>query len=141
MRDGAIATNADRVAALFRERAGRWATALSRGLARALALVDGAAQDNLSGAGAPGSYPVPVRTGNLRRSQGMRLLSPTAGLVFNTARYAAAIHGGLQPVKHHGHGATATYTFESVAPRAFLDDAVARVKPDEIIFGELLKAL
>ena len=137
----AITSNAGRIAELYRERAGRWRAAALSGLRRALVAVETAATRRLGGGGAAGSYPVPVRTGNLRRSMGFKLLSDTTGVVFNTARYAAAIHGGLQPRKHAGSGADAVYVFDSVPARAFLDDALEDAKPGDLIFGELLRAL
>lgn len=136
-----LTINADRIAELYRERAGRWRAAALAGLRRALVAVETAATRNLSGGGKPGSYPVPVRTGNLRRGMGFKLLDDRAGVVFNTARYASAIHGGLQPRKHAGHGASAVYEFDSVPARPFLDDAVDTAKPGELIFAELLRAL
>lgn len=65
--------------------------------------------EKLSGSGesAPGEYPVPIRTGHLRRSAGFTLYSSHKGAVFNTAAYAGAVH----------------------KTRAFIDDPVAEVKP------------
>ncbi len=141
MVERAIDTNAERVAELLRERSGRWTAAAINGLRRAVLSVEAAATRRLSGGGQAGSYPVPVRTGNLRRSMGFKILDTISGLVFNTARYAGAIHNGLQPRKHHGRGDASMYIFDSVAARPFLDDAVAEVKPGELIFNELLRAL
>jgi hypothetical protein len=65
--------------------------------------------EKLSGGGdaAPGDYPVPIRTGHLRRSAGFELHSNHRGAVFNTAAYAGAIHKN----------------------RTFIDDPVAEVNP------------
>ncbi len=61
----------------------------------------------LSGAGdsEAGAYPVPIRTGTLRRSAGSDSLGLNRAVVFNTAEYAGRVH----------------------AERPFLQDAVDRV--------------
>lgn len=132
-----VAADAARIADLYRSRAGRWMVAVTAGLRRALALVDAQAQALLSGAGAPWSYPVPVRTGNLRRHEGMRLLSPTSGMVFNTADYANAVHTG-RVGQWAGRGKSVVV---QRAARPFLDDALERVRPEDVVIGELLRAL
>lgn len=102
------------------------AVIIPKALTDASAEIHAGIMDNLSGSqsntglGAnmrsesPGSYPVPVVTGHLRRSQ-RRNLPGKSGLTneqvafFNTAQYSAVIHDGLR----------------GNSPRAFIDDAVA----------------
>lgn len=69
-----------------------------------------------------GGYPVPVRTGNLKRlldfvdpggSKGEFTAGPMEVIVFNSAQYAAVIHNGT--------GSSAKF-----GPRSFLTDALAK---------------
>lgn len=130
-----IDTNAAQVAQAYAERAARWDGALQRAMRRALVAVEGAAVDRLSGSGAPGSYPIPVRTGFLRRALGSRIVSPSEGLVFNTANYAWALHTGDIAVGHRGAGR------KKVEPRPFLQDAVNDVLPADMVFRDMEAAL
>lgn len=129
-------SDARAIANLYRQRAALLDDALRRGMRRALVAVDAQASRNLSGSGeAPArSYPIPVRTGFLRRAGGVRQVSATSGLVFNRARYARAIHtDGFKP---YGNPRAAT-----VDPRPFLQDAVDKVDPASMVFGELRRAV
>lgn len=91
-----ISTNAGKLAQRYGDRAFGFATAIKRGLVAIATRVDRAAVKNLSGSGAagPGSYPVPVRTGHLRRAEGFDVQA-TRATVFNIAAYARAVHEGL----------------------------------------------
>ena len=71
--------------ALYAKRAADLPAAIKRGTRNVLLAVDRAAVKNLSGSGAAGSYPVPIRAGNLRRSNGVRQESDAVGYVFNRA--------------------------------------------------------
>lgn len=84
------------------------------------AAVDREATRNLSGGGAPGTYPVPRRTGNLARQQGHSAARRTA-VVWNAAPYAGAVHEGFQP---YGNPRASW-----MPGRPFLTDAVAKVDP------------
>ncbi len=130
-----MSSNARQVAQIFADRAGRWDSALAKGLRRAVVTVEIHATDLLSGSGAPGSYPVPVRTGNLRRSEGSQIVSKTSGIVFNDAGYARAIHSGEIAVGFKGRGR------KRVRARPFHDDALKQARPGEIIFNAMRAAL
>jgi phage gpG-like protein len=69
--------------------------ALQRFNQRIAALVERAAIKNLSGGGAPGSYPVPVPTGTLRGSVGS-ISDQASATIFATAEYAGSVHIGYQ---------------------------------------------
>ena len=98
--------------------------------------------DYLSGPGAKksgipgGGYPVPVRTGHLRRAENIVLpgktksaggktysAGPMGAIAYNAAAYAAAIHEGLGSSRKHGR-------------RPFLTDAV-----DKYGAARMIKAL
>lgn len=96
-----------RIGKVFQSETRRWVLAAHR-----------ASLKNLSGAGlksskAPGgAYPVPVRTGHLRRSEGYVLpglskhglsAGAVSGLLVNTAVYASNVHEGTH--RHEGFGA------------------------------------
>lgn len=130
-----ISTNAQQVAARFADRAKRWDSALARAMRRALVAVEGAAADRLTGSGAPMSYPVPVRTGFLRRSLGSQLIGVAEGMVFNTADYAHAVHSGRVGL---GYGRRGT---RQVKPRPFLEDALRDADPGRMIFEDMVRAL
>lgn len=130
-----VLTNARQVAAIFADRSKRWDAALARAMRRALVAVEGAAADQLSGSGAPLSYPVPVRTGYLRRALGSKLVSQTEGLVFNTANYAHAVHSGRVGVGYGRKGV------RQVAARPFLEDALKKARPGDMIFQAMERAL
>lgn len=85
-------SNAGQVAARYQARERRLGQALRRGLRLAAIAVDAAQVENLSGSGPPGSYPVPVRTGNLRGGHFYQVRNERLAVVGDTAEYAAAIH-------------------------------------------------
>lgn len=87
-------SNAQRLALTYRQRQRRFAAAIKRGLRRIGVMVNTQQVLNLSGSGSapPGSYPVPVRTGNLRRESNWRIPQPNAVVIRNTADYAITIH-------------------------------------------------
>ncbi len=87
----------------------------------------------------PGSYPVPVQTGHLRRSLGMVMpgatitsggLAFTAGddeaLVFNSAEYGNVIHEGSEKYDNTPHG-----------PRRFITDSFEEVDVEGISAVEM----
>lgn len=128
-------TNAAAVARVYAERATRWTNTLARAMRKAVTAVEVHAVDLLSGSGAPGSYPVPVRTGNLRRAMGSKVTSQTSGIIFNDAGYARAIHSGHLAVGYKGRGR------KSVKARPFLDDALKNAQPGRIITQMMSAAL
>lgn len=109
--------------------------ALSRGVRKALLAVETEASKLLSGSASaePGTYPVPIRRGTLRRSLGVRQLNAASGLVFNRAKYARAIHEGFTP---YGNKKA-----KRVAARPFLADAVEKADPKEYVFQALRQAV
>jgi hypothetical protein len=122
------------VADRYRRRAAGLTAAVRRGIRRALVAVDNEASRNLSGAGKPGAFPIPVRSGHLRRSGGTRVLSDTSGLVFNRARYARAVHSdGF----HAYHNPRAPF----YRARPFLAAAVETAAPTDIVQAELRKVV
>lgn len=132
-----VSTNAAQLVRIYQRRRAAWNAAVRAGTLEVLKQVDAKAVDNLSGSGAPGAYPVPVRTGHLRRSQGFRLTDSTSGLVFNTAVYAAPIHAGRQTIRAAGGGHRQIATVR----RPFLDDAAARVDMSMVFQAKVREAL
>lgn len=67
--------------------------AVRAGLTRVALAVNAKQIENLSGSGEdnPGGFPVPVRSGHLRRSADIEV-NNTEAFVFNSATYAASIH-------------------------------------------------
>jgi hypothetical protein len=102
--------------------------ALSRFFQRVAVLVERGGAKNLAGAGAPGSYPIPIRTGDLLRGQGSES-SPRHAEIFNTAIHADAQQAGYFP---YGNRA-----LTPIPPRPFNRDA-AKAAPIE---DELADAL
>lgn len=94
--------------------------------------VEREANRNLSGGGAPGAYPVPRRTGNLARSLG-NTLGQRSVVVYDSAEYAAAVHGGFRAF---GNPAAPFYP-----GRPFLADAADKVDPVAEIVTQLEQAL
>ncbi len=85
-------SNAKAVAKLFLNRAQRTPKAMRAGLTAVAIAVNEKKIENLSGGdNAAGSFPIPVRSGNLRRHADMQILSSHAE-VMNTATYAMSIH-------------------------------------------------
>lgn len=132
-----MTTNGTQVAAVYRRIRATLDASLDRGMTMALLAVERAQVKNLSGGGAPFSYPVPVRTGNLRRSAGHSRESLTSGYVFNTAAYAGAVHSGhVSEWTGRGEHRTVDRT-----ARPFLTDAVEQSKPSMIVQAEISKGL
>ena len=108
---------------------------LAKRLKKATVMVNTYAENNLGGSNgaAPCTYPVPARTGNLRRSQQFKLVDPTFSMVFNTAAYAGAIHEGYVS-RWAGRG---KHVMASHARRPFMHDAVDKAAPDMVIANEI----
>lgn len=110
-------TNAGKIANRLREKLLFMDRAIPDGLQRAAIKINAEALKNLSGnhADAPGSFPVPNRTGNLFRSQNWEM-SPDrrSAFVFNAAPYAIEIHEGRDTSAKYGR-------------RPFLDDASNKI--------------
>lgn len=128
-----MASNAGELAAKYRDLEVRLSAALQRGLLASMSKVEELAQANLSGGGAPFTYPVPVRTGNLRGQLGADQITPTAVEVFDTADYARAVHEGVF-TQWAGRGKT---RIVQKPERPFLTDALATADPTQIVLGEL----
>lgn len=127
-----VETNAAEVAIAVRELGPAMHAALHRGMRKALNRLERHAAINLSGAGAPWSYPVPVRSGNLRRSLRREQRSAVEGYVIAGASYAWAIHEGEMEVG----GAMRSYT-----RRPFMDDASDAVDVHAIFDAEFAGVL
>ena len=138
-------STARKIANRYRARIRAMDAGLRKLVRRAAISINSAAEDNLAGsnAAAPGSYPVPNRTGNLLRSQGWRVVNKYTGFVMNTAGYANAIHAGKSGTEDvGGHVRTTDRVFKhklagkiaykvgsykrkvNTESRPFLDDAV-----------------
>lgn len=102
--------------------------ALRRFFQRIATLVERGAIKNTSGSGAPGGYPIPIRSGDLRRSIASEFTAASA-TVFSTAEHADAQQAGYRP---YGNPKAAP-----IRPRPFTHDA-ARQAPIE---DELADAL
>lgn len=88
-----IASNAKDLAHKFYQRATRTQRAVQAGLTRVANAINAKQIENLSGGGndEAGGYPVPVRSGHLRRSAEIEVNKDHA-FVFNDAEYAAPVH-------------------------------------------------
>lgn len=130
----AITTNAPALARQWTQRGTAVPAAVAVGVRNIVTAVEIEAEKNLRGAGtsAPGSYPVPVRTGFLRRGLGSTA-SGNRGLVFNAANYARKIHDGFQPFGNP--------IARAVPARAFFDDALAAVDAGSIMAKATERAL
>lgn len=128
--------------------------AAQRGLSRVAKGVHRKAYEFLSGSGAKasnvpaGGYPVPVRTGHLRRMlnwlepgktktagepfTGTFTAGPMEAIIYNAANYAMAIHEGKKSSAKYG-------------PRPFLTDALKKfnqgARIEKIIRDEIQKAI
>lgn len=125
-----IITNAAAIAARMQARARKLESAVTRGLRKIVTQVDREQIKRLGGSNAlaPGAYPVPARTGHLRRETFFEMRSDTLAVAGNSARYAATIHEGK-------------FSSEKYGPRPFLTDAVLAVDAGEIMAVEVRKAL
>lgn len=131
-----ITTNAPEVAATIAAKRDAIAAAVQKGMRSALLAVEADAVKNLSGGGQPYSYPVPVRTGNLRSARTVQQPEPGLGLIAFTADYAWAIATG-HVTEWAGRGKTRTVqrtarpfaadAVESADPARYVIDAVAEV--------------
>ncbi len=129
--------------------------AIQRGLSRSAKGIYRRAYDFLSGAGAKasdvnaGGYPVPVRTGHLRRmldwlepgetksSEGITFTTgPTEAMIFNSAIYARAIHEGRGSSKKYGPRRFIIDTFEKFNQGSRVEKTI-----DEEIAKEIKKSL
>lgn len=127
-----IGSNASQIAKRYRRRAGGLDKAVRRGLRKYAIAVDREQVKNLSGSGAPGSYPVPVRKGTLRGGHFFEV-SRRFAVVGNTTEYAPAVHGGEL--------ATNEGLRFAVKGRPFLDDAAEAVDGTAMLAGEVKKAM
>lgn len=132
-----LTSNAREVELIYASRRTRWGAARRSGLRKAVVAVENAASELLSGSGAAGAYPVPVRTGHLRRSMGSKMQGDSAGAVYNSAEYARAIHDGVVG-RWNGRGKVAIV---QVRARPFMTDAVEKADPTAIVHDELRAAL
>jgi len=124
-----ISSNALAVAARIQAKLRALDSAVGRGLRKVAATVEREQIKRLGGAAkTPGVYPVPARTGHLRRETFFELVSSRFALVGNTATYALAVHEGLGSSRKFGS-------------RPFLEDAVNAVDSTEIMAVEIRKAL
>jgi hypothetical protein len=132
-----ITHTASALAKQFQRYAQRWDAAVAKGLRDIAITVERGAVKNTGGPGsaAPGSYPVPVRTGGagLRGSIQSRF-SARDSMVIATAEYASAIHNGFTP--YGNPNARLSYI-----GRPFLQDAVDAIDANEIMVIRLDKEL
>jgi hypothetical protein len=130
-----FSTNAARIKALFEDRRAKWDAALAKAMRKAVFAVEASAVDFLTGSGAARGYPVPVRTGFLRRALGSKVESQTSGIVFNSAGYARAIHSGEIAVGFKGRQR------KKINARPFLEDAMKTAQPGALIVQAMSAAL
>lgn len=122
-----VTTNAAAVASRINRGLAAMDAALRTVLRNLAIRINRNAISNLAGSNsdAPGSYPVPNRTGNLMRGQGWQMASNNrAAFIFNDRPYARAVHEGQESSAKFGR-------------RPFLDDAAQDVD----ILGETQFAL
>lgn len=93
-----FSSNAAQVVKGIVNRAKGTRNALRAGLLKVAVSLNEKQIENLSGSGSDpaGSYPVPVRSGHLRRSAEI-VVKETEAYVMNTAQYAAKIHKNNGP--------------------------------------------
>lgn len=124
-----ITSNALAVAGRIQAKLRALDNAVGRGLRKVAATVEREQIKRLGGAAkTPGVYPVPARTGHLRRETFFEVKTSRFALVGNTATYALAVHEGLGSSKKYGR-------------RPFLEDAVNEVDSNAIMAVEIRKAL
>lgn len=136
-------SNAESIAARMDRRIAAFNEAVRVGVLTAAVKIDRAAIGNLTGAGEPYAYPVPVRTGNLRASERIEQPQPALAIMFNVAEYAWSVHSGnVNEWRSHyaGKGDTDTMLV-SRRPRPFLDDAVKAVPYADIVFDKVVESL
>lgn len=120
-------SNADAIAEGMRQRIALIDGAVRFGVGRAALAIERAATLNLTGSGAPYSYPVPVRSGTLHRGMGTEQPQSVLAIVFNAVEYAWPVHtGDVNEWRSHYAGPSDDYVMTVSRPaRPFLDDAVA----------------
>lgn len=133
----AITTNADEVAAAIAAKRDAIAAAVQNGMTSALLAMEAAAVKNLSGSGKPYSYPVPVRTGNLRRARTVQQPEPGLGVIAFTADYAWAVHTGKV---NEWAGRGKTRKIQRTA-RPFAQDAVDSTDPAHYVIDAVSQAV
>lgn len=136
-------TNAGSVASGIAATGNRVERAVRAGVAQAAFAIERAQINNLSGGGDPYSYPVPVRTGHLRRSAGVEQPHAHHAIVFNAAAYAWAVHSGeVNEWRSHYAGPGEERSMSVLRrPRPFLDDAVKRTPYLDIVVRSFVGAL
>lgn len=128
-----VTTNAGEVAATYAGRMARFPRALHLATQAVLIALNRAQIRNVSGSGAsnPGAYPVPVRSGNLRRSMDWGFTGNASGYIVaggNNAPYAIPIHEGT--------GSSAKF-----GPRHFQTDAGESVDVMAVMLPQIEGAL
>lgn len=126
-----IETTADETAAAIARKAAGIAGAVGQGMRSALLATESEAVKNLSGSNsdAPYAYPVPARTGNLRRNRTVQQPSPGLGLINFDSDYAYAVHSG-KVTEFAGRGKTRQV---QRAARPFAQDAIDKVDPPHFV--------
>jgi len=131
----AISSNAAKIAARYKLRIVSLKKAQKKALTRVAHRVNREQQRNLSGSNKanPGSYPVPNRTGNLFRGAGVDMSGQHMAIIYNSAEYAGAVHGGGM--------ATNQGVAYAVKPRPYLTAAAETVEPTKRLAIEYSKAI
>ncbi len=134
-----IETTAEQTAAAIARKRDAISGAVSRGTRSALLAVETEAVKNLSGSNAdqPGAYPVPVRTGQLRRDRTVQQPQPGLGLISFMSDYAWAIETGVV-TQWAGRGKTRR---AQVGARPFAQDAVDRVDPAHFVIDAVSQVI
>ncbi|MBR0346032.1 MAG: hypothetical protein IJI03_12320 [Rudaea sp.] len=132
-----VQTNAGDVAAKFSAKAEAIPDAVGKGVRSWLLATEAQAVRNLTGGGAAWTYPVPVRTGNLRGARTVQQPSPGIGIIQFTAAYAWAIHTG-KVTQWAGRGKTRQV---QKTARPFAQDAGDKVPPDKYVIGAVAEVL
>lgn len=132
----AIADNMDR-------RLATATTAIREGVAKGALAIESAATLNLTGSGEPYSYPVPVRSGTLRRGMGVEQPQAVLAIIFNGVEYAHAVHSGnVNEWRSHYAGPSDDYSMTvSRPPRPFLDDAAESTPWADIVIDTVSEKL
>lgn len=134
-----ITTNADEVADAIARKASQLSGAVAKGMRSALLAVESAAVKNLSGdlGAEPYAYPVPARTGNLRRDRTVQQPSPGLGIISFLANYAYAVETG-QVNEWAGRGRTRKVQRQA---RPFAEDAVKSVQPEHFVIDAVQEVI
>jgi len=134
-----IETNADEAAAGVARKAAAISSAVGQGMRSALIATETEAVKNLSGSNsdAPYAYPVPVRSGNLRRNRTVQQPSPGLGLINFNSDYAFAVHSGIV-MQFAGRGKSKKVQRPA---RPFAQDAVDKVDPEHFVLDAVAQAV